>query len=223
MSISTVFGFAQKQDVTYTISPNPFEESANITITFDGTSINEAAWGVSNNALYLWSWSFDSNLANLQDCPTNGDWTNSNEANRLTYNSSADEYTITFTPTITSTRTPTPTYTQTSDPISVLEKKIYRELLDSLGAVTILDVNIIGKNLIIDTNLDRDNGIIAFFSEIGVIHGIVVRENPSVDAVILNDTFDQTIEMPMYAMIAYYNDQITWDEFRSTWIVSSDN
>jgi len=97
--ISCSFVQAQKQDVTYMISPNPFEETNNITITFDGTTIDESAWGISNNALYLWAWSFDSNLVNQQDCPTNGDWTNSNEANRLTYNSSTDEYAITFTPT----------------------------------------------------------------------------------------------------------------------------
>ncbi|WP_303317315.1 alpha-amylase family glycosyl hydrolase [Flavivirga abyssicola] len=99
------FSHAQKQDVTYSISPTPFEEANSITITFDGASIDEAAWGVTNNGLYLWSWSFDSNLANLQDCPTNGDWTNSNETNRLTYNSSTDEYTITFTSTIFYNRT----------------------------------------------------------------------------------------------------------------------
>ena len=95
----SAINYAQKQDVTYTISPNPFEETNNITLTFDGTTIDEAVWGVTNNALYLWSWSFDSNLANQQDCPTNGDWTNSNEANRLAYNSASDEYTISFTPT----------------------------------------------------------------------------------------------------------------------------
>lgn len=101
----SALNYAQIQDVTYTISPNPFEETNSITITFDGKSIDESVWGVSNNALYLWSWSFDSNLANQIDCPTNGDWTNSNEANRLTYNSGSDEYTITFTPTTFYSRT----------------------------------------------------------------------------------------------------------------------
>ena len=103
--ISSAFCYAQKQDVTYSISPNPFEESNNITIAFDGSSIDETAWGISNNALYFWSWSYDSNLGGQQDCPTNGDWTNSNEANRLTYNSGADEYTITFSPTTFYNRT----------------------------------------------------------------------------------------------------------------------
>lgn len=96
--LTSFFSFSQVQDVTYTISPSTFEEDDSITITVDGTTLNEAAWGVSNNALYIWSWSYDLNDANSLDCPTNGTWANSNEANRLTYNSTNDEYSITFVP-----------------------------------------------------------------------------------------------------------------------------
>ncbi len=99
------FSFAQQQTVSYSVSPSTFEETDNITITFDGSSINEAAWGVTGNALYLWAWSFDLNLANIQDCPTNGSWTNSDEANRLTYNSGSDTYTISFVPSTFYSRT----------------------------------------------------------------------------------------------------------------------
>ncbi len=97
--------FAQQQTVTYSIAPSPFDETNSITITFNGSSINEAAWGVSNNALFLWSWSFDLNNSNLIDCPTNGAWTNSNNANQLTYNAGSDTYSITFTPTSFYSRT----------------------------------------------------------------------------------------------------------------------
>jgi 1,4-alpha-glucan branching enzyme len=90
--------FSQQQTVTSTITPATFEETTAITITINGSSINEATWGVTGNALYLWAWSFDTNNANIQDCPTNGTWTNSNEANRLTYVSGADIYQITLTP-----------------------------------------------------------------------------------------------------------------------------
>lgn len=90
--------FAQQQTVTYTVSPTTFEENQSITITVNGSSINEATWGVSNNAIYMWAWSYDLNLANSIDCPTNGTWTNSNEANRFTYNSGTDTYTMTFVP-----------------------------------------------------------------------------------------------------------------------------
>jgi len=96
----SVPGFTQQQNVTSTISPNPFEETTSIAITIAGSSVNEAAWGVFGNALYMWTWSFDINDANIVDCPTNGTWTVSNEANRFTYNSGSDTYTKTITPSI---------------------------------------------------------------------------------------------------------------------------
>lgn len=96
--LTIVYGFAQQQTVTYSISPSVFEEDDSITIAFDGSSIDEPTWSVTGNALYLWSWSYDTNLSNQQDCPTNGSWDNSNEANRLSYNSGTDTYSITFVP-----------------------------------------------------------------------------------------------------------------------------
>lgn len=90
--------YAQTQTVTYSISPATFNEDESITITFNGSSINEATWGVTNNALYLWAWSYDINDANSIDCPTNGTWGSSSETNRLTYNSGNDTYSITFVP-----------------------------------------------------------------------------------------------------------------------------
>ena len=91
------FLFAQQQTVTYTISPSTFEDNTSITITINGSSVNEATWGSGNN-LYLWSWSFDSNDLNIQDCPTNGLWTDSNETNKFIYNAGPDTYTYTLTP-----------------------------------------------------------------------------------------------------------------------------
>lgn len=93
-----ITSFAQQQTVTSSISPPTFNEDESITITFNGSSINESTWGITNNALYLWAWSYDSNNANSMECPTNGTWTSSNETNKLTYNSSNDTYTITFVP-----------------------------------------------------------------------------------------------------------------------------
>ncbi|WP_452225089.1 alpha-amylase family glycosyl hydrolase [Lacinutrix chionoecetis] len=94
----TVGVFAQQQNITYSITPTTFEEDELITITVDGSSINESTWNITDNSLYIWAWSFDLNLQNIQDCPTNGDWTNSNEANKLIYNSGNDTYTISFIP-----------------------------------------------------------------------------------------------------------------------------
>lgn len=90
------FSFAQKQTVTATVNPPTFNETETITITF--TDVNETAFGVStSHALYLWAWSVDNATNTTQDCPTNGTWTNSSEANRLTY-VSPGKYTFTMTP-----------------------------------------------------------------------------------------------------------------------------
>ncbi|WP_235815371.1 alpha-amylase family glycosyl hydrolase [Chryseobacterium sp. Hurlbut01] len=98
----TAFVFGQ---ISYTISPNPFNETDQITLSVPGNQINESAWGVTNNAIYIWSWSLDQNYANSQDCPTNGSWTNSNELNKLVYNAGTDTYSLTFTPTTFYART----------------------------------------------------------------------------------------------------------------------
>ena len=90
--------FAQQQAVTYSINPATFEETTSITITINGSSFIESNWGVTGNALYMWAWSFDVNDANNVDCPTNGAWTASNEANRFTYDAGLDTYTKTITP-----------------------------------------------------------------------------------------------------------------------------
>ena len=70
------WSFAQQQTVTYSVNPASFNEGDSITLTFNGNSINEATWGLAGNALYLWSWSYDLNDSNQQDCPTNGSWGN---------------------------------------------------------------------------------------------------------------------------------------------------
>lgn len=97
--------FSQQQTITYSVSPIPFEDNENITITIQGSSVNEASWGVTGNALYIWAWSYDNNLGNLQDCPTNGTWSSSNETNRFTYNGGTDTYTLSFVPTTFFSRT----------------------------------------------------------------------------------------------------------------------
>lgn len=92
--------FAQTQTIKYSINPQTFEDTTPITITVDGSSINEGTWSVTGNALYLWSWSYDINDTAQADSPSNGSWTASNEASRFTYNSATDTYTKTFTPSV---------------------------------------------------------------------------------------------------------------------------
>lgn len=98
--LANVFG-----QISYTITPNPFNETDAITLTVPGNQIDESAWGVSNNAIYIWTWSLDTNYQNSQDCPTNGSWNNSNELNRLSYNAATDTYSLSFTPTTFYART----------------------------------------------------------------------------------------------------------------------
>ncbi len=99
------FCFAQQQTVAYSIAPSPIGEDESITITVNGSSVHEATWGVTDNSLYLWGWSYDINDQNSQDCPTNGTWNDSNEANKFTYNAGTDTYTLTFIPTTFFNRT----------------------------------------------------------------------------------------------------------------------
>ena len=86
--------FSQVQNATFVVSPSTFDETDEITITV--SNVNPATWGVSD--IYLWAWSFDSNFENIADSPTNGSWTNSNEAQKLTNNGNGT-YSISFTPT----------------------------------------------------------------------------------------------------------------------------
>jgi 1,4-alpha-glucan branching enzyme len=98
--LAFTIGFSQVQNITPTVTPNPFERNQNITITIPGSQINEATWGVTGNALYIWAWMLDANNNPIGDCPNNGTWTSSSESNRLTYNSVNDTYTISFIPEI---------------------------------------------------------------------------------------------------------------------------
>ncbi len=88
------FAFGQ-QTVTYAVNPPTFNETESITVTF---TVNEGGFGVTgSHALYLWAWSIDSNGVSA-DSPTNGTWTASNAANKLTYvSSSGSTGTYTFT------------------------------------------------------------------------------------------------------------------------------
>jgi glycosidase len=96
----TSLGFSQVQNVTFNISPATFEETNTITITV--SNVTTASWGVSD--IYLWAWSYDENDINSIDSPTNGTWTNSNEAQKLTNNGNGS-FSITFKPTTFYNRT----------------------------------------------------------------------------------------------------------------------
>ncbi|WP_426486598.1 alpha-amylase family glycosyl hydrolase [Flavobacterium sp. 2] len=95
----SAISFGQQQTATYSVSPSTFEESTSITITINGSSINESTWGVTGNALYMWAWAFDTNDTTQKGTPNNGTWEASSEESKFTYNAGTDTYTKTITPT----------------------------------------------------------------------------------------------------------------------------
>jgi 1,4-alpha-glucan branching enzyme len=94
------FVFSQVQNITYTVSPNPFTEDDLITITV--SNLDPSIWGVTD--VYLWAWSHDLNGLNPMDAPNNGSWTNSNEAHKLTNNNNGT-FSISFVPSVFFART----------------------------------------------------------------------------------------------------------------------
>jgi isoamylase len=91
--------FAQKQNITYSFSPATFNENQSVTLTIDGSTVNQSVWATTD--LYIWSWSFDTATNTLVNCPTNntdGTFGTSTATNKLTYNAGANTYTYTFVP-----------------------------------------------------------------------------------------------------------------------------
>jgi 1,4-alpha-glucan branching enzyme len=91
--------FAQIQQATYSVSPATFDETTSITITINGSSINETTWGITDHSLYLWAWAFDTNDTTQKGTPNNGTWEAASDASKFTYNAASDTYTKTITPT----------------------------------------------------------------------------------------------------------------------------
>ena len=83
--------FAQQQTVTFDISPATFDEDEMITIT--ASDFSPGVWGVTD--VYLWAWSTASGVE--QDAPNNGEWTNSDESQKMTNNGDGT-YSISFVP-----------------------------------------------------------------------------------------------------------------------------
>ncbi len=95
----SAISFGQQQTATYSVSPSTFEETTSITITINGTSIDESAWSVTDHSLYMWAWAFDTNDTTQKGTPNNGTWEASSEESKFTYNAGTDTYTKTITPT----------------------------------------------------------------------------------------------------------------------------
>jgi glycosidase len=86
---------AQQQNGVFNTNPQFFDATDEITLTVSG--VNPSLWGVTD--IYLWAWYFDTNLNPAGDSPTNGSWTNSNEAQKFTNNGNGT-FSFTFTPSV---------------------------------------------------------------------------------------------------------------------------
>lgn len=89
----SIVSVAQQQNGVFTVSPTTFDQDEEITITVSG--IDTSLWGVDD--VYFWAW-YQNSSGQETDSPTNGDWTNSNEAQKMTANGDGT-FSFTFTPT----------------------------------------------------------------------------------------------------------------------------
>ncbi len=88
-------GFSQQQTGTFTIVPAAFNETDEITITV--ADVDPSQWGTSD--VYLWAWYYDSPTGNNAiNSPTNGEWENSDERQKMTDNGDGT-FSFTLTPT----------------------------------------------------------------------------------------------------------------------------
>lgn len=91
-----LFGWGQNQpNASFSINPNPFEESQQITITLSG--IDLSAWG-NPDAIYLWTWYVLAGSTSDVGSDNNGTWDNSSETMRMTDNGDGT-FSYTMTPT----------------------------------------------------------------------------------------------------------------------------
>jgi hypothetical protein len=129
------------------------------------------------------------------------------------------EFTPTHTLTHTPTKTPTPTQTPTLIPITeIIRAEIDKNLQSCCPESSLRGVRIEGRELFIMTSLDRTY-LDEFFGTIGSIHGTIAQINPDVDKVTIEDITGQLITVNMKDLLAFYNKQITWDEYRTRWII----
>lgn len=90
--------------------------------------------------------------------------------------------------------------------------------LRSYPQVTLLRVNITGRDLVIEVAIERTD-LGEFFEALGAIHGAVAELEPDVERVAIDDVTGQRIVVRMTDLLAHYRGQTTFDEFRDTWQV----
>lgn len=118
----------------------------------------------------------------------------------------------TDTPRPTGTPKPTPTGAPTEEDIrSALERA-----LEGYKQVTLREVSIVGRELIIEVAVDRTHPEV-LFEALGVVHGTIAQIEPDVDKVTIMDISGQGIAVELSKLVAYYKGEITFEEFRDSW------
>jgi hypothetical protein len=124
--------------------------------------------------------------------------------------------------TIAPTPTPRPTLRPTAAPLTHTQTEadirsdLEWVLKDYNNQVSLRGVSIVGRQLVVEVSLDRTSGE-AFFGALGAIHGTIAETEPDVDTVVVKDITGQRITVKMSELLAHYNGQTTFDEFRDTW------
>ena len=93
LALASICALGQVQNATLSTSPETFNEDESVTLIFSG--INTSLWGV--NDLYLWAWFFKNGVESGGPNVGNGEWSNSNEALKLSNNGDGS-YSFTLTP-----------------------------------------------------------------------------------------------------------------------------
>jgi len=83
----------QVQNATLITTPETFNEDESVTLKFSGISTSQ--WG--SDDVYLWAWYFKNGVQTGGPDIGNGDWSNSNEALKLTNNNDGT-YSFSITP-----------------------------------------------------------------------------------------------------------------------------
>ena len=87
---------AQVQTANFSFNPNAFNEDELVTITVSG--VDPTLWNAGQpDNIYLWTWVMDATENFVADSPTNGSWTASNEAQKMTNNGDGT-YSFSLTP-----------------------------------------------------------------------------------------------------------------------------
>jgi hypothetical protein len=96
--------------------------------------------------------------------------------------------------------------------------RLYDALVARLENDTVQAVRFAGRDLIVLTNLDRASDSVAFYGEIGSIHGAIFKLDPDADRLVVQDRFGWQLIVPMEDLRQFSEEVIDYYDFRDSWI-----